>query len=95
MLLCVANEAAERLSAFTVSASLVLYLTKEMKESLPDAATHVSDWVGATYLLMLLGAFLADAYLGRFLTVILSSAVYLVVSASVLCYCINILRSIF
>ncbi|MFS7952093.1 putative proton-dependent oligopeptide transporter family, PTR2 family proton/oligopeptide symporter [Helianthus anomalus] len=85
----IANEAAERLSAFTVSASLVLYLTKEMKESLPDAATHVSDWVGATYLLMLLGAFLADAYLGRYLTVILSSAVYLVgmvmltVSASV------------
>ncbi|KAK1436528.1 hypothetical protein QVD17_02309 [Tagetes erecta] len=74
----IANEAAERLSAFTVSASLVLYLTKEMKESLPDAATHVSDWVGATYLLMLLGAFLADAYLGRYLTVILSSAVYLV-----------------
>ncbi|KAJ0795604.1 putative bacterial ABC-type protein transporter [Helianthus annuus] len=85
----IANEASERLSAFTVSASLVLYLTKEMKESLPDAATHVSDWVGATYLLMLLGAFLADAYLGRYLTVILSSAVYLVgmvmltVSASV------------
>ncbi|KAD4585837.1 hypothetical protein E3N88_23438 [Mikania micrantha] len=85
----IANEAAERLSAFTVSASLVLYLTNEMKESLPDAATHVSDWVGATYLLMLLGAFLADAYLGRYLTVILSSAVYLVgmlqltVSASV------------
>ncbi|XP_071734154.1 protein NRT1/ PTR FAMILY 8.2-like isoform X2 [Rutidosis leptorrhynchoides] len=74
----IANEAAERLSAFTVSASLVLYLTKEMKESLPDAATHVSDWVGATYLLMLLGAFLADAYLGRYLTVLLSSAVYLV-----------------
>lgn len=74
----IANEAAERLSAFTVSASLVLYLTNEMKESLPDAATHVSDWVGATYLLMLLGAFLADAYLGRYLTVILSSAVYLV-----------------
>ncbi|KAI7734139.1 hypothetical protein M8C21_018446 [Ambrosia artemisiifolia] len=76
--LIVANEAAERLSAFTVSASLVLYLTKEMRESLPDAATHVSDWVGATYLLMLVGAFLADAYLGRYLTVILSSAVYLV-----------------
>ncbi|XP_076892153.1 protein NRT1/ PTR FAMILY 8.3-like [Bidens hawaiensis] len=73
----IANEAAERLSAFTVSASLVLYLTKEMKESLPDAATHVSDWVGATYLLMILGAFIADAYLGRYLTVLLSSAVYL------------------
>lgn len=84
LILYLANEAAERLSAFTVSASLLLYLTKEMKESLPDAATHVSDWVGATYLLMLLGAFLADAYLGRYLTVILSSAVYLVVSSAYL-----------
>ncbi|KAJ0614881.1 putative proton-dependent oligopeptide transporter family, PTR2 family proton/oligopeptide symporter [Helianthus annuus] len=74
----IANEAAERLSAFTVSGCLVLYLTNEMKESLPDAATHVSDWLGSTYLLMLLGAFLADAYLGRYLTVILSSIVYLV-----------------
>ncbi|XP_050231798.2 protein NRT1/ PTR FAMILY 8.1-like [Mercurialis annua] len=57
---------------------MVAYLVLEMRQSLPDAATHVTNWIGAAYVLTLFGAFLADAYLGRFKTIILFSCVYAV-----------------
>ncbi|KAK0575997.1 hypothetical protein LWI29_010369 [Acer saccharum] len=72
----IANEVAERLAFFAIAVNLGLYLVIEMHESIPTAATHVSDWVGAAYILTILGAFLADAYLGRFKTIIIFSCVY-------------------
>ncbi|KAK1395096.1 hypothetical protein POM88_014152 [Heracleum sosnowskyi] len=74
----IVNEITERLAFFAVGVSLVGYLVREMHESLPTAATHVTDWIGAAYVLTILGAFLADAYLGRFLTIIVFSCVYAV-----------------
>ena len=73
------NEVAERLAFFAVAVSMVGYLVREMNQSFPDAATHVTDWIGAAYVLTLLGAFLADAYLGRFRTIIIFSCIYAVV----------------
>ncbi|KAI3807347.1 hypothetical protein L1987_23274 [Smallanthus sonchifolius] len=72
----IVNEVAERLAFFSVAVSMVLYLVKEMHQSLPNAATHVTDWIGAAYVLTLVGAFIADAYLGRFLTIIIFSFIY-------------------
>ncbi|KAL8490104.1 hypothetical protein ACS0TY_025850 [Phlomoides rotata] len=57
---------------------MVAYLVKEMHQPFPEAATHVTDWIGAAYVLTLLGAFLADAYLGRFRTIIVFSCIYAV-----------------
>lgn len=74
------NEVAERLAFFAVAVNMVAYLVFEMKQTLPNAATHVTDWIGAAYILTLLGAFLADAYLGRFRTIMIFSCVYTVVS---------------
>ncbi|XP_062025261.1 protein NRT1/ PTR FAMILY 8.1-like [Rosa rugosa] len=85
----IVNEVAERLAFFAIAVNMVAYLVFEMRQSLPNAATHVTDWIGAAYLLTLVGAFLADAYLGRFKTIIIFSSVYaagmvlLTVSASV------------
>ncbi|KAM7521174.1 hypothetical protein LguiB_020136 [Lonicera macranthoides] len=72
----IVNEVAERLAFFAVAVNMVAYLVFEMHQSLPNAATHVTDWIGAAYVLTILGAFLADAYLGRFLTIIIFSCVY-------------------
>ncbi|KAG8377490.1 hypothetical protein BUALT_Bualt08G0038300 [Buddleja alternifolia] len=72
----IVNEVAERLAFFAIAVNMVAYLVREMHQSLPDAATHVTDWIGAAYVLTLLGAFLADAYLGRFLTIIIFSCIY-------------------
>ncbi|XVE56111.1 hypothetical protein DITRI_Ditri03aG0211200 [Diplodiscus trichospermus] len=74
----IVNEVAERLAFFAIAVNMVSYLVFEMHQSLPSAATHVTDWIGAAYVLTLLGAFLADAYLGRFLTIIIFSCIYAV-----------------
>ncbi|XP_050363511.1 protein NRT1/ PTR FAMILY 8.1-like [Argentina anserina] len=85
----IVNEVAERLAFFAIAVNMVAYFVFEMQQSLPNAATHVTDWIGAAYVLTLFGAFLADAYLGRFKTIIIFSCIYavgmvlLTVSASV------------
>ncbi|XP_058083347.1 protein NRT1/ PTR FAMILY 8.2-like [Magnolia sinica] len=72
----IVNEVAERLAFYAIAVSMVSYLVSEMHQSLPNAVTHVTDWVGAAFVLTLLGAFLADAYLGRFKTIIIFSCIY-------------------
>lgn len=76
----IVNEVAERLAFFAIAANMVTYLTFEMHQSIPTAATHVTDWIGAAYVLTIFGAFMADAYLGRFKTIIIFSCIYAVVS---------------
>lgn len=75
-----ANEVAERLAFFSIAVNMVPYLVFEMHQSTPKAATHVTDWIGTAYILTILGAFLADAYLGRFGTILIFSSIYAVVS---------------
>ncbi|KAL6574394.1 hypothetical protein OROHE_001298 [Orobanche hederae] len=72
----IVNEVAERFAFFSIAVNMVGYLVGEMHQPLPEAATHVSNWIGAAYILTLFGAFVADAYLGRFLTIISFSCIY-------------------
>ncbi|KAL9680745.1 hypothetical protein QQ045_012524 [Rhodiola kirilowii] len=74
----IANEVAERIAFYAIAVSLVSYLFFEMNHSLPDAATNVTNWIGAAFVLTILGAFIADAYLGRFKTIIVFSCIYAV-----------------
>ncbi|XP_069146712.1 protein NRT1/ PTR FAMILY 5.6-like isoform X2 [Solanum lycopersicum] len=70
-------EFSERLSYFGLATSLIIYLTKVIHQDLKTAAKSVNYWSGVTTLMPLLGGFLADAFLGRFSTVLASSIVYL------------------
>lgn len=72
-----AIEFSERLSYFGIATSLVLYLTKVIHQDLKTAARNVNYWAGVTTLMPLFGGFIADAYLGRYSTVVASSIVYL------------------
>ena len=72
-------EFSERLSYFGIATSLVLYLSKVMHEDLKSAARNVNYWSGVTTLMPLLGGFVADAYLGGYLTVFASTIFYLLV----------------
>ncbi|GLT89518.1 hypothetical protein SLE2022_074960 [Rubroshorea leprosula] len=76
-LFIIAIEFSERLSYFGIATSLILYLTKVIHQDLKTAARSVNYWAGFTTLMALFGGFLADAYLGRFNAVLLSSLVYL------------------
>lgn len=53
-----------------------MYIKNELHEGSASASESVNSWSGATTLLPIVGAFLADAYLGRFWTVAYSSAFY-------------------
>ncbi|XP_055811668.1 protein NRT1/ PTR FAMILY 5.7-like [Solanum dulcamara] len=75
--LIIAIEFSERLSYFGIATSLIIYLTKVIHQDLKTAAKTANYWTGVTTLMPLLGGFVADAYLGRFYTVLASTIVYL------------------
>ncbi|XP_068669445.1 protein NRT1/ PTR FAMILY 5.7-like [Aristolochia californica] len=73
----IAIEFSERLSYFGIATNLISYLTEVLDQDLKTAAKNVNYWLGLTTIMPLLGGFVADAYLGRFKTVLVSSVVYL------------------
>ena len=74
------NEVVERFAFLGLTVNLTNYLISQMHETIPDAATHLTDWTGAAFVLTIFGAFIADAYLGRFRTIIVFSTIYTVVN---------------
>lgn len=71
-------EFAERFAYQGLASNLIQYLTNVLNEPITQAAKDVNTWVGASSLFPLLGGFVADSYLGRFNTILLSSLIYLV-----------------
>ncbi|KAH1102383.1 hypothetical protein GLYMA_13G197500v4 [Glycine max] len=69
-------EFAERFAYQGLASNLIQYLTNVLNEPITQAAKDVNTWVGASSLFPLLGGFIADSYLGRFNTILLSSVIY-------------------
>ncbi|TVU31420.1 hypothetical protein EJB05_23104 [Eragrostis curvula] len=70
-------EFCECLAFFAISKNLVTYLTTVLHESKISAARNVSTWVGASFLMPLIGAFIADTYWGRYWTIVGFLPVYI------------------
>ncbi|OAY78146.1 Protein NRT1/ PTR FAMILY 5.7 [Ananas comosus] len=70
-------EFSERLSYFGLATNLIIYLTRVLHQEVKTAAKNVNYWQGVTTLMPLFGGFIADAYLGRFSTVLCSSVIYI------------------
>ncbi|XP_050212959.1 protein NRT1/ PTR FAMILY 6.2 [Mercurialis annua] len=62
-------ELCERLSTMGIAVNLVTYLIGTMHLPSATSANTVTDFMGTSFLLCLLGGFLADSYLGRFKTI--------------------------
>ncbi|TMW95652.1 hypothetical protein EJD97_008543 [Solanum chilense] len=72
------NECCERLAYYGMSTNLVLYFKKRLNQHSATASKNVSNWSGTCYITPLIGAFLADAYLGRYWTIALFSIIYVI-----------------
>ncbi|VAH72053.1 unnamed protein product [Triticum turgidum subsp. durum] len=73
-----ANECCERLAYYGMSTNLVNFMTDEMGMTYTAAANSVTNWGGTCYATTLIGAFLADAYLGRFRTIASFVIIYII-----------------
>ncbi|KAI3986889.1 hypothetical protein MKX01_014590 [Papaver californicum] len=73
----VAYEAFERMSFYGISSNLVVYLTNELHEGTVKSSNNVTNWAGTVWMTPIIGAFVADAYMGRYWTFLAASAIYL------------------
>ncbi|KAL6647609.1 hypothetical protein ACP70R_015046 [Stipagrostis hirtigluma subsp. patula] len=71
------NECCERLAYYGMSSNLVNYMVDRLRQGNAAAANNVNNWSGTCYVMPLLGAFLADAYLGRYRTIAAFMALYI------------------
>ncbi|XP_024357186.1 protein NRT1/ PTR FAMILY 3.1 isoform X2 [Physcomitrium patens] len=71
------NEMGERLAGFGLSMNLITFLTLEMHMPTVKAANIITNFGGTCGLTPLVGAFIADAYLGRFKTIAITSIIYM------------------
>ncbi|KAK9666743.1 hypothetical protein RND81_14G207800 [Saponaria officinalis] len=72
------NECCERLAYYGMSTNLVNYFIVRLHEGNATASKNVNNWSGTCYIMPLLGAFLADAYWGRFWVIAIFSMIYVV-----------------
>ncbi|XP_073134291.1 protein NRT1/ PTR FAMILY 6.3 [Henckelia pumila] len=70
-------EACERFTTLGIAVNLVTYLTGTMHLGNAAAANNVTNFLGTSFMLCLLGGFIADTFLGRYLTI----AIFAIVQA--------------
>ncbi|KAF8672742.1 hypothetical protein HU200_049439 [Digitaria exilis] len=62
---------------YGISSNLVLYLTTKLHQGVVPSANNVTNWVGTIWMTPVIGAYVADAHLGRYRTFMAASVIYL------------------
>ncbi|KAJ3682387.1 hypothetical protein LUZ60_014960 [Juncus effusus] len=73
----VVYEVFERMAYFGISSNLVLYMTTKLHQGTVASANNVTNWAGTVWLTPVVGAHIADAYLGRYWTFMIASLIYI------------------
>ncbi|GMH15980.1 hypothetical protein Nepgr_017821 [Nepenthes gracilis] len=69
----IANESFEKVASYGLLPNMISYLMKDYRMSVAKGTNLIFFWSAATNFMPLVGAFLADSFLGRFLTIALGS----------------------
>ncbi|XP_061996920.1 protein NRT1/ PTR FAMILY 7.2-like [Rosa rugosa] len=77
-ILILVNQGLATLAFFGVGVNLVLFLTRVLGQDNAEAANNVSKWTGTVYIFSLLGAFLSDAYWGRYKTCAIFQVIFVI-----------------
>ncbi|XP_022888978.1 protein NRT1/ PTR FAMILY 3.1-like [Olea europaea var. sylvestris] len=71
-----ANEICEKLAVVGFGTNMLSYLTTQLHLPLTKAANTITNFGGTAALTPLIGAFVADAFAGRFWTITVASIIY-------------------
>ncbi|CAI9779091.1 unnamed protein product [Fraxinus pennsylvanica] len=71
-----ANEICEKLAVVGFGTNMLSYLTTQLHLPLTKAANTITNFGGTAALMPLIGAFIADAFAGRFWTITVASIIY-------------------
>uniref|UniRef100_A0A1J3K4C5 Protein NRT1/ PTR FAMILY 1.2 n=1 Tax=Noccaea caerulescens TaxID=107243 RepID=A0A1J3K4C5_NOCCA len=69
----IANEAFEKVASYGLLPNMIMYLIKDYRFGVAKGTNVLFMWSAASNFTPLLGAFLSDSYLGRFLTIAIAS----------------------
>ncbi|KAI3961542.1 hypothetical protein MKX01_001278 [Papaver californicum] len=69
-------EFGETIAYYGIASNLISYLTGPLGMSTVAAVANINAWCGMVWMLPLVGAFVADSYLGRYRTIVYSSVIY-------------------
>ncbi|KAJ3690086.1 hypothetical protein LUZ61_019250 [Rhynchospora tenuis] len=73
----VVYEVFERMAYYGISSNLVLYLTEKLHQGTVASSNNVTNWGGTIWMTPVIGAYIADAHLGRYRTFVLSALIYI------------------
>ena len=76
----------ERMAYYGIASNLVIYLTNKLHEGTVESSNNVSNWAGSVWMMPLVGAYIADAYFGRYWTFVISSGIYILVCNDIYLY---------
>jgi peptide/histidine transporter 3/4 len=72
-----ATEFLERLVYYGICFNLLTYLVDVLHEDTAQSVSNLNNWQGLSWILPLFGAFVADEFLGRYTTIVVSGFVYI------------------
>ena len=73
------------MATLSLAVNLMIYFLGVMHMNLEDSSNLLTNYMGTSYMIAVLISVFADVFIGRYMTVILSSVVELVVRMPVLC----------